>query len=438
MLRSRLFAALVLALGVTVAPVAAAPAVAAGVGTITIDDPVVAETAGTATFKVYLMSAIAAPVTVTYQSFDDSAHAGSDYVAVSGTLTFPASASSVQVASIVVPLVDDALFENYEVFRVNLTGSSIGSQILRGDGHGWIIDDLDAGQIVSINDPAPQREGDGPLVFTVSRNTSAGQLTVGWTTVNGYSGAADFIAASGIVTFPPGSTSQTISITVLDDAVYEPLEDFFINLSSFGGFILDANGWGHLVDDDAPPTIDLQPGVTAVSEGANGVTTVRTLTVSRTAPSGVNLQVDVVPSDISAMQGVDWDFVTPGPFTIPAGPAGASVDVGIRIYGDDQVEGDEVFELRLANPVDAVIGGASSAAVTISNDDLAALPPSTGSDRAARSTLPATGADPAPIFAAGAAALIAGLTLVACGVFRRRRVADVVMAGSSKVEAPPA
>src|SRR2546430_5583237 len=43
---------------------------------------------------------------------------------------------------------------------------------------------------------------------------------------------ADYVPASGTVTFAPGSTSQTVTVLVNGDTKFEPTEDFFVNLDT--------------------------------------------------------------------------------------------------------------------------------------------------------------------------------------------------------------
>src|SRR5262249_512272 len=89
-----------------------------GVGTITDDDPAPlvaindvtrAESAGPAVFTVTLSAASAFTVTVNYATQAFTATAGSDFTAVSGTLTFAPGETSKTVA---VPVIDDAVQES--------------------------------------------------------------------------------------------------------------------------------------------------------------------------------------------------------------------------------------------------------------------------------------------------------------------------------------
>jgi hypothetical protein len=79
---------------------------------------------------------------------------------------------------------------------------------------------------VSISDgvPAPAVEGsDGSITFTVSLSSA----TVDYTTVNGTAVAgSDYTALAGTLTFAAGETSKTVTVTVLDDAVFEDPEAF--------------------------------------------------------------------------------------------------------------------------------------------------------------------------------------------------------------------
>src|SRR5205823_2490212 len=101
---------------------------AQGLGTILDDEPRITISdvsglegnAGTVafTFTVSLSAAYDAPVTVHYATANGSATAGSDYQAVSGTLTFAPGQTS---QSVTVLVNGDRLGEANETFRVNLS-----------------------------------------------------------------------------------------------------------------------------------------------------------------------------------------------------------------------------------------------------------------------------------------------------------------------------
>ncbi|HEX9545877.1 MAG TPA: Calx-beta domain-containing protein, partial [Acidimicrobiales bacterium] len=118
---------------------------------IAINDVSVAEgTGGTtpAVFTVSLSSASTEAVSVAYASADGSATAGSDYTAVSGSLTF---APGETTKSITVLVKGDTVIEPDEAFFVNLS-SPTNATIARGRGQGTILNDDSTLPALSIND----------------------------------------------------------------------------------------------------------------------------------------------------------------------------------------------------------------------------------------------------------------------------------------------
>src|SRR5436309_6619264 len=89
---------------------------------------------------------------------------------------------------------------------------------------------------LAINDVAVTEGNSGTVnaVFTVSLSPASGQtVTVNYATADGTATAgADYVAASGTLTFPPGSATQTIIVSVNGDTLNEANETFFVNLSS--------------------------------------------------------------------------------------------------------------------------------------------------------------------------------------------------------------
>jgi hypothetical protein len=96
--------------------------------------------------------------------------------------------------------------------------------------------------------------GSVSAVFTVTLSSASGtSTTVSYATADGTATAAsgDYMAKSGTVTIPAGSTTGTITVTVFGDTVTEPDETFFVDLSSpAGATISDSRGQGTIVNDD--------------------------------------------------------------------------------------------------------------------------------------------------------------------------------------------
>ena len=67
---------------------------------------------------------------------------------------------------------------------------------------------------------------------------------------------ADYQATSGVLSFPPGTTSLPVNVTVIGDTTPEPHETFLVNLTNpANAVIADAQGMGTILNDDGtPPT----------------------------------------------------------------------------------------------------------------------------------------------------------------------------------------
>ena len=63
--------------------------------------------------------------------------------------------------------------------------------------------------------------------------------------------SGDYVSTSGTVSFPAGSTSQPIAVTINGDTAIEASESFRVNLSNAAGASIgDNEGIGTIVNDD--------------------------------------------------------------------------------------------------------------------------------------------------------------------------------------------
>ncbi|WP_035226329.1 Calx-beta domain-containing protein [Paracidovorax oryzae] len=229
---------------------------------------------------------------------DGTATAGTDYIASSVTgLTIPAGSSS---ATFTVQVVGDTLNEPNETFFVNVTNVS-GATVADGQGQGTIVND-DAVPALTVGDVSVT-EGNNlttTATFTVSLSAASGRtVTVNYATADGSANAgSDYVAASGTLTFPPGTTTQNVAVTINGDTTVEPDETFTLNLSgASNASIARATATGTILNDDAVVTISPAslPAATAGTNysqtlGANGGTAPYTFAVTAGAlPAGLGL-----------------------------------------------------------------------------------------------------------------------------------------------------
>jgi hypothetical protein len=106
----------------------------------------------------------------------------------------------------------------------------------------------------ALIDDVTQNESDGGTTFTFTVTLDATPLDtilVSYSTRDGTATAgSDYVTASGTLTFAPGDTSETITITVLGDTVKEKNEIFFVDINSTDAIINRSPGKGTIKNDD--------------------------------------------------------------------------------------------------------------------------------------------------------------------------------------------
>ena len=119
---------------------------------------------------------------------------------------------------------------------------------------------VDGTPIVMIGNPsvAEGNTGTTPLFFTISLSAPAGVggVSVDYATADASANAgSDYVAASGNVTIPEGSTSVTISVDVNGDWDFEGDETFAVDLTNLTGALpYDVQGVGTIANDDVALT----------------------------------------------------------------------------------------------------------------------------------------------------------------------------------------
>ena len=93
-----------------------------------------------------------------------------------------------------------------------------------------------------------------PFVFTVSLSAaSSAGVTVNYATANGSAFASDdYQPVAGLITFAPGETTKSITVSVVADRKKEYQEVFYVNLSGASGGLIasPARGFGVIQNDD--------------------------------------------------------------------------------------------------------------------------------------------------------------------------------------------
>jgi uncharacterized repeat protein (TIGR01451 family) len=314
-------------------------------------------------FTVILDTQVDNAVTVDFQTQDSTATAAdSDYATASGSVTFPAASPAGTTQNVDVTVNGDTKVEANENFSVVLNNIQAGGRLLsfaKQVGIGTITNDDTT--TLSINDVALLENAGGAttaFTFTVTlAHAVQGGLTIDFETANGTALVSDGDYVPRTTTTLPfagaEAETQSITVTVNDDAKVEADETFYVNLTNIqaGGLpvsFYDSQGLGTILnDDEATVSIDDPP---AVAEGASGTTKSYRFTVTLSAQVDTSVAVSHATADGSAMAS-DSDYVaSANTVTFPAGsPAGATQYIDVTVVGDDKVEMDEYFYVNLSN-----------------------------------------------------------------------------------------
>ena len=337
--------------------------------TISIQDAAINEgDSGTSdmSFSVSLDHVSDLPVTVKVSTVNGTALATAgavlnDFTAITDqTITFaPGETSKTVTVKVVGDTVDELKTEN---FTVKLSAPT-NATLLKDTGTGTITDNDQ--RILSVGDVSiiEGNTGTKTVNFTVFLSRASLQVvSFDYATADNSAvstGATpDFVAKSGTGTIAAGQTSTTVSVTVNGDTVLEGNERFFLNLlSSPNANISPTAGRGvaTIVDDDAGGArLQLVPvNGTSFTEGD----TVAEFSVVRTGSlaQAVSVQFETV-DDTTTSDGTLADYIArSGTISFAAGSSTASGTIRIAIKGDINYENDEVFQVRLFNPVSAAV-----------------------------------------------------------------------------------
>jgi hypothetical protein len=331
------------------------------------------ENAGTATISVTRALGDFGVVSVDYATVDGTAIAGIDYSVVTGTLQF---ADGEVLKSFTIPIIDNSIYEVNKQFAVKLLNPS-GGAILGSPNRATV-------HIVEDDTPPPA----GVIEFSASNYTvleSSGKITINVVRTNGTFGEAgvdyvlsdataiageDYIAGNGTLIFADGETSKTITVTILDNSVFEGSKTIDLSLSNVsGGASLGSQNTAVITieeDELIPPagTLQFSGPMYSILEDSLEIP----ITITRVGGSFGEVSVDVNVSGGTAVAGEDYTVATNTTLTFADGIQ--SQQFIITIINDAFYEGDKTVNLTLSNVTGgATLGNPSAAVLTITEDE---------------------------------------------------------------------
>lgn len=258
-------------------------------------------------------------ISVNYTVMSGTAVALTDFRAPDGMVIFASGDTAPKTIS--VEIIEDTQTEGDETFTLALS-NPFGGAIIGLANTVVTIRDNDFGTAAEINFITPEFfavESDGMVTVTVTRTGGSNSTsTVFFNTDDGTAlNGSDYVLQSGTLTFNPGSTSQTVTIRILDDNLTEGNERINLLLSApTGGATLGrvAQAVITIVDNEGGPVLTaertLDFGTVALGQSAT-----RTITLRNAGTAQLNLALPVINS------GTDVGFaIASAPSTLSLGP----------------------------------------------------------------------------------------------------------------------
>ncbi len=345
----------------------------------TISNPTIVENnSGTNNliFKVTLSTTSTQTITVNYATADNTATAGSDYTATTGTLTFTPGQIS---QDIIISVNGDTAIEPDETFLINLSNPS-NALITDNQGLGTITND-DGDNIsvtLAVSPSSVTEDGTANLVYTFTRTgVTTDALTVNYTLGGTATLNTDYTrtGTTNTVTFAANSSTATVTVDPTADTTVESNETVALTLASGTGYTVGTTTavTGTITNDDFP-SITLAVSPSSVNEdGTTNLVYTFTRTGSTTSALTANYTVGGTAtfSTDYTQTGAATFTSTTGTVNFVAGSSTATVTVDPT--ADTTVESNETVALTLASGTGYTVGTTTAVTGTINNDDFSQL-----------------------------------------------------------------
>jgi hypothetical protein len=317
-----------------------------------------AEPATNGAFQFSLPNGVSgSPVIINY-TVAGTAIAGSDYTALSGSVTIPAGTTVVTVS--IVPK-DDLLVEGQETVVATITASAAYDIYSTGAATSYIHDNEKPTITLGSSNSTLGEPSDPAQLKFVATPAPTTALTVNYTMSGTAVSGVDYVAPSGSVVIAAGATSALVDITPIDDSLVEGKETVMMRVSASANYTGTPAESLSLYDDELPIVNVTGTDKTASEAGSeSGV-----FTFTRTGSTSSSLTVTYTMVG-SAVNGTDYNAL-PLSVVIPAGAA--STTVTLTPINDTLIEGTESAQIRTASNAAYQIGVTYAATVSILDND---------------------------------------------------------------------
>ncbi len=318
--------------------------------------------------EVKLSNAVSNQVGVEFEIAGGTAIEGTDYnLVTTSPLVFNPGQTS---QNITLQIINESILENDETIEIDLSESPVNASTGIRSSHVYTILAGDNSFVPSIgfditNDSITESDSNPQIAVSLSSETGK-KVTVEYHLVNQSQGGNSFSINTGMLTFEPGTTSQNISATVVDDDKFEGEESVLLSLYHPKNATLgESSHVFSITDNDTAPTVAFD---SSESEGDEGDTTIE-LAVSLSAESGLTATVDYDVTGGTA-EGSGADFTLESG-TLTFEPDTITQNISLTINDDGLNEAMETLVVTLSNPDNATLGTNTSHTFSITDNDSA-------------------------------------------------------------------
>ncbi len=307
--------------------------------------------------SLVISGAITSPISVAITTQTETA-SGSDFNAINTTITIPAGQTMSSI--FYVNTISDALPEDNEYFKITATVTTGNTSNASNYSFAYITDN-DTIPTLNSNSFLSKYEGAGNLFVSYSlSNPFNTDISFSCVSSYGTAGSTDFTSVNIVLTIPAGQTMTGTSITITDDALVEPDENFTLmtNVISGNTTNLVITRTVSLLDNDTTPTFSIDNAL--VNEG-------QTATVSARLNRPYNSNVVINFATTSGTASLSDYTSTTSTHTILAG--NTSTTVAIPTINDAIDEALEKFTLNAAVTSGNVSNTSVSSEVSIKDND---------------------------------------------------------------------
>ncbi len=322
--------------------------------TVMIADVSALESAGTVTVALRLNNAVAGGFTVGVATTDGTATAGSDYTALSSTVTFAGNAGETQQVSIT--LDNDSIVEDNETITIGMSNASNSGVIVTDTATVNITNDDTVGFDLSGTTASVSENGTSSSISVVLMSEPTANVTLALSDND----TSEVVYPTSVI-FGSGnwSTSQTITLTGKDDSVDDGNQTTLLTLTPSGGGYGGLSAQTLTVTTTDNDTVGFSLSGTTASVSENGTSS----SISVVLMSEPTANVTLALSDNDTSEVVY-------PTSVIFGSGNWSTSQTITLTGkDDSVDDGNQTTLLTLTPSGGGYSGLSAQTLTVTTTD---------------------------------------------------------------------